>query len=567
MQELPAERFRRHAPLLLLALASLICFGLRARYILFSGYDEVLKGVEDDTYYYLQPAWNFRQLGFYSFDGVGKMYGFQPLWMVVVTAISYLCADKEIFLRATLLLATAFYVGSGFVLYRLVRTGRSQLSAALAVGIFWFLNPWLAEVLTRGKENALHAFLLLVATYLVNGLLTPQGKASAPRLIGLGATVGLLFLARVNSLVFPALFGFGYLIASRRRLLPTARELSWCALGFVAAATPWMLYAQLEFGSAFPVSGAAKLRWFSLENFIELLVPHTLFRIARSIGGVYRDEFPQLFVACMGGLFACFVAFRARRELASRDGLRQLLTRCSELWRTNLGTAALLAYAVANLFMTLVLLSPWFDYGVWYHVPEQCVSVFLVCKLTAYVLDSTADGRLFSGVARPSLARGVGAVLLAYSLVFPFFKRPEHPPYRDWQDRIYPACLEARKLIPKGSAIGAWNSGLLGYMMDGYSVVNLDGLANTRDFLEVIGDNTAGMRVGDDPRMAAYLARRGVTHIVDMHALETLGKGPCFGVVGLDHCEILYRVERPLDFGHGRYLLEVIAKIDDPRAP
>jgi hypothetical protein len=98
--------------------------------------------------------------------------------------------------------------------------------------------------------------------------------------------------------------------------------------------------------------------------------------------------------------------------------------------------------------------------------------------------------------------------------------------------------------------------------MDGYSVVNLDGLANDRDFLEVIGSNTAGMRDGNDPRMAAYLKKRGITHIVDFHALETLGKGLCFDVPGLHDCEIRFKIEKPLDFGAGRYLIEVIAKID-----
>lgn len=370
MQELPSERLRRHLPVLFLALACLLCFGLRAHYILLSGYDEVLKGVEDDTYYYLQPAWYFRQLGFYTFDGVGKMYGFQPLWMVIVTALSYVCSDKEVFLRATLLLATVFYIASGIVLYRLVRTQKRELGSAVAVGVFWFLNPWLAEVLTRGKENALQAFLLLVATSLVDSLLKSESKASATRLVGLGAVTGLLFLARINSILFPALFGVGYLIASRRRLPAALRDLVFCAIGFVVASVPWLLYAQLEFGTAFPLSGAAKLRWFSYQHFIELFIPLTVFRIARSIGGVYRDLFPQLGVVFLGGAFA---VFRARASLGPLLRPSAVLSACLRALEQNLGLAALVAYAVINLFTTLVFLSPWFDYGVWYHVRERAV--------------------------------------------------------------------------------------------------------------------------------------------------------------------------------------------------
>jgi hypothetical protein len=67
------------------------------------------KGVEyiaasltiDDTYYYLQTAWNTKQLGFVTFDGLHSTNGVQMLWFVIILLLATLAKSKAILLFTT----------------------------------------------------------------------------------------------------------------------------------------------------------------------------------------------------------------------------------------------------------------------------------------------------------------------------------------------------------------------------------------------------------------------------------------------------------------------------------
>jgi hypothetical protein len=124
----------------LLALACLSAFLARGSQILTSEYSVLLRVIEDDTFYYLQPAWNLKEKGFYSFDGVGRTYGFQPLWMIAVTGLSWLSPDKEVFLRLTLFASLVLFLAAGIALYRFAAHEKNRLATALGVSVFWILN-------------------------------------------------------------------------------------------------------------------------------------------------------------------------------------------------------------------------------------------------------------------------------------------------------------------------------------------------------------------------------------------------------------------------------------------
>ncbi len=52
----------------------------------------------DDTYYYLQTAWNARHLGFVTFDGINPTNGVQFLWFSILYGLTFLADDKSAFL-------------------------------------------------------------------------------------------------------------------------------------------------------------------------------------------------------------------------------------------------------------------------------------------------------------------------------------------------------------------------------------------------------------------------------------------------------------------------------------
>ena len=73
----------------------------------------LLRGVEyvaasltiDDTYYYLQTAWNTRQLGFVTFDGLHSTNGVQFLWFVIILLLAMVANTKIVLLFATMVVS------------------------------------------------------------------------------------------------------------------------------------------------------------------------------------------------------------------------------------------------------------------------------------------------------------------------------------------------------------------------------------------------------------------------------------------------------------------------------
>src|SRR4030067_294918 len=74
-----------------------------------------LDRLEDDSFYYLQPAWDFAARRFFTFDGENPTYGFQPLWMLALTFQAAFVPDKIAFLRAA--------VGLGGLLFSVTGVG------------------------------------------------------------------------------------------------------------------------------------------------------------------------------------------------------------------------------------------------------------------------------------------------------------------------------------------------------------------------------------------------------------------------------------------------------------
>jgi hypothetical protein len=547
----------------ILGLACLYALLVRGSQILTADYSGLLRSIEDDTFYYLQPAWNLKHKGMYSFDGVGTTYGFQPLWMIVVTALVWVSPDKEIFLRNTLLTSLILFLAAGVALYRLAARNKNQAAAAIGVSVFWVLNPWLSEVFTRGKENAVHALALTLAALSAHIVLTEPGRASLKRWAWLGALLGFMLLARVNNLLFiltlAALFVWRNGWSS---LKPQAIAVAAAALIVVTA--PWFVYAQLELGTTFPTSGSAKLKSLGLERILSLISLESVYRLTRSVVGVYRDLFPPVILTLLGWAYLTF----KRKKVEPRQGLT---TSVPGWLRQDPATALLVFYAGVNIAATFLLLNPWFDYGIWYRVPEHAASVLLMTRAFASLFqeDAAAQGAKsplgLSLRSIPGLALAGGTLL--WTLSFRHIVPAEKPPYRDWQDRIYEAITAAPELVPQGSAIGAWNAGLIGYLLDDYTVYNLDGLANSREFLEVIGPNVGGLRLTPDHRnLANWLAENKVEYLIDFVDLSAIGEGPCFRLIGFNQCRILKSVGEPLSFGPGKFIAESILELG-PKDP
>ena len=79
----------------------LLSFALQVNILLFTDIQILATTwIQDDSFYYWQAAWMFKDVGFFTFDGLNSTYGFQPLWTLILTALAYPSPDKVSFLRA-----------------------------------------------------------------------------------------------------------------------------------------------------------------------------------------------------------------------------------------------------------------------------------------------------------------------------------------------------------------------------------------------------------------------------------------------------------------------------------
>jgi len=105
--------------------------------------------------------------------------------------------------------------------------------------------------------------------------------------------------------------------------------------------------------------------------------------------------------------------------------------------------------------------------------------------------------------------------------------------------------------LPRGSRVASYSSGLLGYFAEGYTVVNIDGLANTPLFVE---NETRGHLLflrglaSHDP-LVGYLKEAGITHLANAEPEDRIQNGPYLGLVKAQEGTLIYEGVEVIDWG------------------
>src|SRR4051812_36669502 len=132
--------------------------------------------IQDDSFYYLIPAWNGGHGTGLTFGGE-KTSGFQPLYEVILTSASHFCGSLESLVRFAISLngccfaLTALLVGLAvrpFIGAAVPGDRPAATALSMCVGIFSFLSlhtVYFSSV--TGKENALAALLLVTIIWSV----------------------------------------------------------------------------------------------------------------------------------------------------------------------------------------------------------------------------------------------------------------------------------------------------------------------------------------------------------------------------------------------------------------
>ena len=528
------HRTVRHLPLLLF-LSGLLAYGASFAWYMLHRFDllSVIIANMDDAFYYFQIARNFAEGQFSTFDGgITRTNGYHPLWMLLITPLWWVFdPDGALFaVKVFEIMLVAGAVVLIVVAARLAHLPWVLLFAALPM-------LYRAEGLLRGMEAAAGLFML-----------------------------GLLFLALVLFAREPG--RWRWLLTAVAFLLPWVRleyaaisvaatgtlcfiEWSWRdgehgrapggairSMSSLAAFTPllgacagvlvYFAWNGIAFGGIVPVSGAAKqLMSETLWELERTRNPEGGYSFVRNFQEV-MDSRPfgrELLAALEICVWFVLVWWFGRRSRRMEDRLFLVFLA---------GTFALSAGHVAKFAHSVLTMYPWFTGDVpasWHYVPAHLMTALLVpvrCCVAIYFIRRIAARS--SGRFRVA---GVSSMLLVAATAFVLVERTEFSwPYRLVDLRaghrglttavsVYGGTRLMSRILPEGSIIGSWDSGVMGYFSR-FPVVNLDGLVNSYEYLQEARDRGMFEVMFSESKYAQardnaeYLRRNfGITHFAN----------------------------------------------------
>jgi hypothetical protein len=238
----------------------------------------------DDTYYYLQTAWNAKMLGLVTFDGLHTTNGVQLLWFVIIFLLAMLAKSKAVLLFTTL--AVSFLL-NGLCYLIIIKIGAvlKQPVLALVMASLWALQSLPFRIYSMGMENSLHALVFwCVIWQSVEFLIRVQNK-DKPNFWGLTVVLILVVWTRLDSAFISAvLFTFcvGMLAYKYRNNLKLMLQMHGRAIassmilagfGLTALLTAFWLMGDsfLPVSALVKTSGAARgLSAAAIDKFVEV---------------------------------------------------------------------------------------------------------------------------------------------------------------------------------------------------------------------------------------------------------------------------------------------------------
>ncbi len=478
------------------------------------------KGVEyaavslliDDTYYYLQTAWNAKILGFVTFDGLHATNGVQFLWFVIIYVLALLAKTKTILLFTTL--AVSFLL-NGLCYLVILKMGATlkQPILALFMASLWALQSLPFRIYSMGMENSLHALVYwCVIWQSVEFLIRVQNKAKL-NFWGLTITLilnawtrldsallsAILFAFCVGTLAYTYRHNFGLFFQTHGKSIADSSLLA--GFGLIVQLTAFHLMGD----SFLPVSALVKTSGAGRGADIEPIEKFVgLFTVG--MPSIIQGRFPDL-VLIFIGISGILLVILARAAIKNHsDELRAFL---------NLWTCLLIGETIYHVYIMLSD-AEFSAYFIWYRSPTFIFGIITQSLLALFIfvtIDLVVKRRI--NILR-WVPTGVSLAILAIAGYL--FVRSINFTSTLYVTR-YNAALWIAENSPPDTVFASWNAGQLGYFSN-RTFINLDGVINSVDYYERVLLGSISL--------TEYLAENKVEFIVDY---ATYASMPDFPVV------------------------------------
>lgn len=517
--------------------------------------------LQDDSYYYLLPAFRWGTDHCWTFDGEHPTYGFQWLFTLLLSIPSLVVSDRETFLRVSVLLSHVLFSATGIALVWTMRRAIAPLTRWRTVipwlaGSFWLFDTQLHLAHTTLKENSLYTLLLVLS---LGHVLVEEPDQRMRKPVLVGALVTLPALVRLTpSALAVALTSLWIVIRHQDSRVKTR-----CLLGSSAVALPWLLGTWVMFGRIIPMSGSVKTEWINnawrdgtlgshlVTSAAE--VPGYLWNAVRfAVGQPHRMVVPQWWthadeqigLVSWVKLLLILLAFLRFGRVAGRASAL-----AATAWV--LLAASLICTATNPLSLDAANSGDLLRYSTWYIAAEPVLLTILAVSTLvpsnpghAVVRQAESRSRFHSvfWVAAPAF------LLLGVESSIAFGRLPSFEAMPD--NEIHQAIVAtelANTVLPSGARVGAWNAGVVGWFSR-HRVTNLDGLAND----DVVLARRSGVPVFE------YMKQNRLDYFIDV-----LPPRGWFGTNVLDRVELLAKVPCRIEGYDGIYL----GKVVDERFP
>ena len=422
----------------------------------------------DDTYYYLQTAWNTKILGFVTFDGLHTTNGIQLLWFIVIFVLALLAKSKAVLLFTTLAVSFLF---NGLCYLVILKIGAvlKQPILALFMASLWALQSLPFRIYSMGMENSLHALIFwCVIWQSVEFLIRVQNKHK-PNFWGLTIVLILLVWTRLDSgLISFLLFTFcmGMLAYTYRHNLRLFLQRYGNAIAGASLLAGFGLIAQftafrLMGGSFLPVSALVKMSGAGQASDIEvrdkLMEVFTL-----GMPGILQGRFPSLTLVLLG-ISGILVVILAR--VVQRNHSDEILAFLN-LWSCLLFGEIIYYVYVARSG------AEYTPYFIWYRSPSF---IFWIITGSLIALFTFQYAKLIKSPSDIHKWVPVGFSLVIFAVAIYMFTRSINS-----SSKLYAARYNAAQWIAENSSpdtvFASWNAGELSFCLLYTSPSPRDGL-------------------------------------------------------------------------------------------
>ena len=468
---------------------------------------------QDDAFYYLTLAQNFVKFHFWTFDfGQTVTSGFHLLHAYILALLYWILKpDKDQFINASLVLTygvwvTAFLLTWGSAVRKKNTELLACLSLLLGTGLFYYntisIMEWAYPVLFGG-----------IYLYLFNRILDhPVESVWVGTLIFLTSLLGSLARSDFGVLPFAVFLVTSFMYWRGWQMRTAILGLA----GSVAGILFMFIHNYLFTGNLLQTSARIKAYWRAAESQFHqvslvnlepfLIIPTRPERVSLVQNLIY--------VAYLVILLAAI--FPLARRLA-----RLSIIKISRIEITLFSAAILTLIGHSWLETFNGGYQPWYSSTL---IPPG-------------VLAATCIFKFFNRIMPPTVFKK--ALAIGCCLVGLIFAQPiimNHPWTSPWPHQIY-MYQAGRQLSehPLPAAVGAWNSGILGYFQGG-TIINLDGLMN-EDIYKFLREN----------RIPVYIDQKEIRYLVDFSYTFEEKKKRIIG--GYDDQDFLARLETVETFG------------------